>query len=62
MSYNSIDRRELFRDQIIVVTGGGSGIGCYTAHQLASLGAHVAIVARNVVAVRHGRRNAYGPK
>jgi len=62
MSYNSIYRRELFRDQIIVVPGGGNGIGCYTAHQLASLGAHVAIVARNMGPVRHGRRNAYWPK
>ena len=62
MSYNSIYRWELFREQIIVVPGGGSGIGCYTAHQLASLGAHVAIVARNMGAVRHGRRNAYSPK
>src|SRR6201987_4665973 len=47
MSYNSIYRRDLFRDHIFVVTGGGSGIGRCTAHELASLGAHVAIVGRN---------------
>src|SRR6201998_2837240 len=47
MSYNSIYRRDLFRDHIVVVTGGGSGIGRCTAHELASLGAHVAIVGRN---------------
>src|SRR3981189_632885 len=47
MSYNSIYRRDLFGDHIVVVTGGGSGIGRCTAHELASLGAHVAIVGRN---------------
>src|SRR6202790_655759 len=47
MSYNSIYRRDLFRDHIVVITGGGSGIGRCTAHELASLGAHVAIVGRN---------------
>ena len=49
MPYNSIYRRDLFRDHIVVVTGGGSGIGRCTAHELASLGAHVAIVGRNEV-------------
>jgi citronellol/citronellal dehydrogenase len=48
MPYNSIYRRDLFREHIIVITGGGSGIGRCTAHELASLGAHVAIVGRNV--------------
>src|SRR5258707_11006911 len=47
MSYDSIYRRDLFREHIVVITGGGSGIGRCTAHELASLGAHVAIVGRN---------------
>jgi citronellol/citronellal dehydrogenase len=32
---------------VILVTGGGSGIGRCTAHELASLGAHVVLVGRN---------------
>ncbi len=46
MPYESIYRPDLFEGQVIVVTGGGSGIGRCTAHELAHLGAHVAIVGR----------------
>lgn len=48
MSYNSVFRPGLFAGQTIVVTGGGSGIGRCTAHELASLGAHLALVGRNL--------------
>jgi citronellol/citronellal dehydrogenase len=46
MPYRSVFRPDLFRDRCIVVTGGGSGIGRCTAHELASLGAHVVLVGR----------------
>ncbi|MEM1350272.1 MAG: SDR family NAD(P)-dependent oxidoreductase, partial [Myxococcota bacterium] len=48
MSYTSVFRPDLFIGQTIVVTGGGSGIGRCTAHELASLGAHVFLVGRTV--------------
>ena len=46
MSYKSIYSRDLFRNKVIVVTGGGSGIGRCTAHELAALGAKVLLVGR----------------
>lgn len=46
MSYQSVFRPDLFAGQTIIVTGGGSGIGRCTAHELAALGAHVALVGR----------------
>jgi citronellol/citronellal dehydrogenase len=46
MSYRSVFRPSLFDGQTIIVTGGGSGIGRCTAHELASLGATVAILGR----------------
>lgn len=48
MNYQSIFRGGLFSGQTIIVTGGGSGIGRCTAHELASLGAHVALVGRKI--------------
>ncbi len=48
MSYRSVFRPGLFAGQTIVVTGAGSGIGRCTAHELAALGAHVALVGRTV--------------
>lgn len=47
MVYESVFRPGLYAGQRIVVTGGGSGIGRCTAHEMAALGAHVALVGRN---------------
>ncbi|EHU1440708.1 SDR family oxidoreductase [Acinetobacter baumannii] len=44
--YQSALAKDIFKDQIIIVTGGGSGIGRCTAHELASLGAQVILTGR----------------
>ena len=44
--YHSVFRPGLFKDRVVVVTGGGSGIGRCTAHELKSLGARLALVGR----------------
>ncbi|MBX3611547.1 MAG: SDR family oxidoreductase [Hydrogenophaga sp.] len=46
--YRSVFRPGLLAGQVIVVTGGGSGIGRCTAHELAALGAHVVLVGRKL--------------
>src|SRR5215470_2091673 len=46
MAYRSVFKPGLFEGQTIIVTGGGSGIGRCTAHEIASLGAHVVIAGR----------------
>ena len=45
-NYASIVRPGLFAGQVAIVTGGGSGIGRCTAHELTALGAKVALVGR----------------
>lgn len=47
MSYRSVFHDGLFTGKVMVVTGGGSGIGRCTAHELASLGALVVLIGRN---------------
>lgn len=46
--YRSAFRPGLFAGRTIVVTGGGSGIGRCTAHELAALGAHVVLLGRKL--------------
>ena len=46
MSYQSAFSSNLFKDKVIVITGGGSGIGRCTAHELAHLGASVVLMGR----------------
>jgi citronellol/citronellal dehydrogenase len=47
MQYNSLFKPDAFAEKVIIVTGGGSGIGRCTAHELAALGAQVVITGRN---------------
>src|SRR3954468_17242821 len=44
----------LFRDQVAVITGGGTGIGLAIARRLGSLGARVAIASRNAEHLEEG--------
>ena len=46
MSYRSVFKPGLFGGRTVIVTGGGSGIGRCTAHEIAALGAHVVITGR----------------
>lgn len=44
--YASVFRPDLFSGQVVLVTGGGTGIGRCIAHELAALGATVVLAAR----------------
>ncbi len=48
MAYRSVFAPGLMAGKVVVVTGGGSGIGRCTAHELAALGAHVVLLGRKL--------------
>src|SRR6201987_2459090 len=48
MPYQSVFRQGLYKEQTIIVTGGGSGIGRWTAPELAPLGGNVVILGRTI--------------
>ena len=47
MAYQSIFRSDLFKGQVGIVTGGGSGSGRCIAHELSALGARVVLASRS---------------
>ena len=48
MAYSSVFAKGLFAGKVMVVTGGGSGIGRCTAHELSALGAQVVLIGRKL--------------
>ncbi|ASK34225.1 2,4-dienoyl-CoA reductase [Alcanivorax sp. N3-2A] len=52
MPYRSVFHPNLFADKTVIVTGGGSGIGRCTAHELAALGARLVLIGRQLDKLR----------
>ncbi|HLW00866.1 MAG TPA: SDR family oxidoreductase [Ktedonobacterales bacterium] len=55
MSYHSVFRDGLFNGQVMIVSGGGTGIGRCIAHELASLGATVVVCSRKLLNIERTR-------
>lgn len=47
MSYRSVFAPGLFKNKVSIVTGGGSGLGRCTAHELSALGSDIVLVGRS---------------
>jgi citronellol/citronellal dehydrogenase len=62
MHYHSIFRSDLFAGQTIIVTGGGSGLGRCTAHELRSLGARLALIGRRQDKLAEVKRELEDPE
>ncbi len=60
--YRSIFRPGLFAGQTIVVTGGGSGIGRCTAHELQFLGARLALLGRTAEKLEQVKQELGAPE
>lgn len=61
MRYDSVFRQDLFAGRTILVTGGGSGLGRCTAHELKSLGARLALVGRTMAKLEQVREELGDP-
>lgn len=60
-SYDSVFRPGLFAGRTIIVTGGGSGLGRCTAHELKSLGARLALIGRTMEKLERVREELGDP-
>ena len=62
MNYDSIFRPNLFAGRTVIVTGGGSGLGRCTAHELKSLGARIALIGRTPEKLEQVKRELDDPE
>lgn len=62
MNYDSIYRPNLFAGRTVIVTGGGSGLGRCTAHELKSLGARIALIGRTPEKLEQVKRELDDPE
>src|ERR1700687_5829808 len=61
MDYRSVFRPGLFAGKTMIVTGGGSGLGRCTAHELRSLGARIALIGRTPEKLEQGKKELDDP-